>query len=131
MPRAFATLILVSIVISSCTSLRDRGRVPTQQELVGSYGMGDGLGICEEIELRADGSFSGTNCAGEHIGYGSVAFNGTWSLSGAMISFRGAESQIGPAEAFFWHGKPAFVEVRYKQGDKVGPLLVFERQAKE
>jgi hypothetical protein len=119
---------LLPIAIADCASVGHPDRIPTQQELVGAYSLGDGLGLCHEVQLRADGTFSGTNCGGEHIGRGSSEFGGIWSLTGATLMFQTSGKELGQAEAFYWHGVPAFVEVRFKRGDRVEPVFVFERQ---
>ena len=121
-------LILVIWLLTGCASFSD-DTFPSREELIGTYDMGDGLGICTQIALRADGSFKGFQCGGEHLSLPSREFSGTWSIEGAVMSFSTAGIDIGPAEAFYWKGAPAFVEIRDKRGDKVGTWAIFHRRA--
>ena len=113
-------------LLVGCASLRPE-HVPTASELAGTYFMGDGLGICMQVTLRSDGSLSGTNCSGEHIGTPSHDFVGSWSLDGANLKVSTPAGEIKDAEAFFWQGNPAFVELENKRGNQVSPRLVFRR----
>ncbi|GAB3381868.1 hypothetical protein GCM10027432_09800 [Lysobacter fragariae] len=101
--------------------------VPSGSELVGTYYMGDGLGICMEVTLRPDGALSGVACGAEHIGVPGREFTGTWSLSGPILHVATPAGEIGDSEVFFWQGSPAFVELENKRGNRVERWAVFHK----
>jgi hypothetical protein len=117
---------LVSALLCSCASMQPQP-VPSSSDLIGSYNMGDGLGICTEATLSRDGSLSGVACGGEHIGLPGQEFTGTWSLSGSILHITTPTGQIGDSEVFFWQGSPAFVELQNKRGNRVEPWAIFQK----
>ncbi|MEJ1098501.1 MULTISPECIES: hypothetical protein [unclassified Pseudoxanthomonas] len=136
--RQFFAIGLLASVLMSCASARlGDEKVPTAEQLVGSYAMGWG-GICYEVHLRADQSYSGMDCAGGHFGPTDGPdrhFSGQWTLQGKVLSFSSVsptgKPDLSPAEVFFYKGSPAFVELEFVDKEKVAPMFLFTRQNTE
>ena len=132
-------LIAIGVVLTAGCATTPSGdaKVPVASELVGSYAMGWG-GICYEVELRADETYLGMDCAGGHFGPAdgpNRSFSGQWALNGAELTFSSVRPNggldLGPAEVFFHQGEPAFVERQFLDKGKVSPLFLFTRRATE
>ena len=137
MRHIFATALAALLLASCASSQIGRKAFPTAEQLVGSYAMGWG-GICYEVHLRADQSYSGMDCAGGHFGPTDGPdrhFSGSWTLQGEVLSFSSVsptgKPDLGPAEVFFHKGNPAFMELEFVQKEKVAPMFLFTRQSQE
>ena len=137
MRQFIASCLLASLLASCVTGQLGEAKVPVADELVGHYAMGWG-GICYEIELRADRTYSGMDCAGGHFGPTDGPnrhFSGQWTLQGEALSFSSISPSgardLGPAEAFFYSGSPAFVELKFVDHGKAAPMFLFTRQDTE
>jgi len=134
------TLLAIGAValLAGCASLTvGNERIPNGTELVGSYAMGWG-GICYEVELRADRTYDGVDCAGGHFGPTDGPnrnFSGKWALQGEVLSFSSisptGKLDLGPAEVFFYKDSPAFVELQFVERGKVSPMFLFTRRSAE
>jgi hypothetical protein len=128
---------LVFLLAGCATGRIGSASTPSADELVGSYAMGWG-GICYEIELRADRTYNGVDCAGGHFGPTDGPnrhFSGEWTLESAALSFSSIRPtgglDLGPTEVLFHKGKPAFVELQFVARGKIAPMFLFTRQASE
>ena len=128
----------IALLLAGCASGRvAQEPVPSAQQLVGSYVMGWG-GICYEIELRPDRTYTGVDCAGGHFGPAdgpNRSFSGLWNLQGEILSFSSVSPtgnpDLGPAEVFFYQGGPAFVELKFVDRGKATPRFLFTRHSRE
>jgi len=134
--KRFLAAALTTTLLVGCVSgpLWDK-RVPTANELIGSYSMSWG-GICSEVDLRADQSYSGMDCAGGHFGPADGPdrhFSGRWTLQTEVLTFSSTsptgKPDLGPAEVFFYKGSPAFVELSSVDKGKTIHEFVFTRRS--
>ena len=125
--KAFLAPAVVSLMLGGCATTATE-IVPSASDIVGTYDMGDGLGICMQVSLLPDGSLSGDECGAAHVGVPSHPFSGSWSLSGATLTFNTPQADLRTAEVFFWKGTPAFVELRNKHGSQAEPWSVFRKR---
>ena len=134
----FTGVWFIVLLLAGCVSGPPWDRkTPTAEQLVGEYAMSWG-GVCYEVELRADRTYAGKDCAGGHFGPTDGPdrhFAGDWRLEGALLHFSSigplGDLDLGPAEAFFYKGQPAFVELDFVHDGKVSATPVFKRQASD
>ena len=133
--KQFLAIGLMAALLTGCASgwFGDKA-LPTADQLVGSYSMGWG-GICYEVDLHADQSYSGMDCAGGHFGPTDGPnrhFSGRWTLQAEVLTFSSisptGKPDLGPAEVFFYKGSPAFVELSSVDRGKTIHEFVFTRQ---
>ena len=80
--------------------------------------MGDGLGLCQEMDLRSDSTFRTTYCSAVHMGGQSWSEEGRWELSGDNIFFFDKNGKYGAlkfetyAQVFYLDDRPVFVLAR-------------------
>ena len=124
------------LLLSACTSSPSAPeRVPSRSELIGEFWMGDGLGVCQGIDLRDDGTYKATLCGGEHMGLGSTYRSGRWHLEGNHIFFfnkygqpNAPETRLSYAETFYYKRNPAFTKAEDLNKGRVHEWWVFEKK---
>ena len=128
--------IALALLLASCATSPDRvERIPSHDELVGTYDMGDGLGVCKTIELRATGAYEITYCGAVHRGGESVTARGLWQSQGKYLFFYNANGEYNApgadltyAEIFFYQEKPAFALAKDLKHGRVHEWWVFSRR---
>jgi hypothetical protein len=132
--RRILLIGLLTCLFSGCAAWHKRaGQIPSATDLIGTYGMGFG-GICYEVTLRPDYSYSGLDCAGGHFGPSDGQdrhFSGQWKLENEILSFSSigplGDLDLSPAEIFFYNGSEAFVFLKFIDKGKALPYFVFTR----
>jgi len=97
--------------------------------------MGDGLGLCQGMELRANHTFTSTHCGAVHIGGTTWSEEGQWQLQSNHIFFYDKQGKYGNpgseltyAEIFYFKGAPAFVLAKDLKNGSVHELWVFHKR---
>jgi hypothetical protein len=119
MEKIWPALIVSFAMVAACSRPSVRpDRTPTREELVGEFHMGDGHGLCEQVDLRADSTFHITYCSAVHRGGQSWSEEGRWGLSGSNIFFFDKNGNYKTlqfetyAKVFYLDGQPVFVMAR-------------------
>jgi hypothetical protein len=125
--KRFAAILALLILAACATAPKV---VLTNEQVVGKYDFGDGIGFAETLEIRADGTFVRTLFA--HLGGQDVLRQGTWSVAGDTISFQEvpqtqSTSALTTARAEMFQGALALIPSQH-DGPKVSDWFVYKKR---